>query len=1093
MTRKNLFLLLKIFVVAAIYFAAAKLGLSLAFLNKSVSPVWPPTGIAIAAVLLLGYRMWPGILLGAFLVNLLTPVPVGVAAGIALGNTLEALSAGYLLRSFGFRTSFDRARDVFKFVLVSFVCTMVSATIGDLALCLGDAARWQEFGALWSTWWLGDLMGALALTPLFLTWGTEPGQWFDRNKLRYVETALLWTLISLSAMAAFGKPPPLSVEYYSLARLIVPLFLWAAFRLGPRGVTLATILLSVIAVWGTAHGTGLFAGRTANEALLQLQVFVGSNAVIFLFLVAVVEERRRSQERLRENERRLASNLAIARILTESPALDLAMQRILRTIGNTLGWDFGAMWIPHTDGKSIRFLTAWHSASANVSKFEAITKEGAFKRDAGLPGRVWSNLKPAWIPDVTKDDNFPRAPFAVADGLHAAFAFPIMFGDKLLGVMEFFSHEIREPDQAMLTMFAGIGNQIGQFMQRKGAENDLEFISRLPQENPEPVIRLDRGRVLTYANPSAQQMLESLSLTLGDEAPPDTVQAALNALSTGNKHELEIAFDDRTYAVTFVPLSQANYVNLYFSDITKRKSAEAALRQLATIVESSDDAIVGKDLNGIIRSWNTGAQKIFGYSAPEMIGKSITILIPSDRQDEETKILAQLRRGERIRHYETVRVTKDGRMIDVSLTISPIRDAEGKVTGASKIARDITQKKRAEAEREQLLQREHAARAEAEAANRIKDEFLATLSHELRTPLNAIVGWVGMLRAGKLNEPNIAHAIEIIDRNARAQAQLIDDILDVSRIVSGKIRLEIEPVELSKVVEAAVDSVRLAAQAKNIHVRTAFDPGAGPVAGDPDRLQQVIWNLLSNAMKFTSEGGSVIVEVRSSGSHIEILVKDTGEGISPNFLPFVFERFRQADGSLTRDHKGLGLGLAIVRHLVELHGGSVRAESEGVGKGSTFKVSLPVLAGQTDLMGGRRQAAIRSPENGAILDGLHVLLIDDENDARELHSIMLRNFGAQVEATSSGPEGLETLKRLRPDVLVCDLEMPGMDGYSFIREVREGEQSNGNAVIPAVALTAHARIEDRERALHAGFQAHLAKPVDPAELGRVLLILATEK
>src|SRR3989442_1214530 len=290
MTRKNLRLLVKILVVAAVYFAAARLGLSFAFLNKSVSPVWPPTGIAIAGILLFGYRMWPGILVGAFLVNLLTPQSIGVAAAIAMGNTLEALSAGVLLRALDFHISFDRARDVFKFVFASFFCTMISTTIGNVALCLGHAARWEEFGALWSIWWLGDLMGALVVVPLFLTWGTAPGQWFGKNRLRYIETALLWTLISLSAMTTFGKPAPLSAGFYFLARLIVPLFLWAAFRLGPRGVTLSTALLSVLAIWGTAKGMGPFSGQAVNDALLQLQLFIGSNAVIFLFLVAVVEE-----------------------------------------------------------------------------------------------------------------------------------------------------------------------------------------------------------------------------------------------------------------------------------------------------------------------------------------------------------------------------------------------------------------------------------------------------------------------------------------------------------------------------------------------------------------------------------------------------------------------------------------------------------------------------------------------------------------------------------------------------------------------------------------------------------------------------------
>ncbi len=1108
MNKNRLTLLAKILVVGVVYFAAARLGLSLASLNKSVSPVWPPTAIAISAILLFSYRIWPGILIGAFLANLLTPLPVTLASSIAAGNTLEALAAGILLKQLNFRNSFGRAKDVFTFVITVLFCTMISATIGNVSLCLGRAASWQDFGALWSTWWLGDLMGALALAPLFLTWGTQPAIWFEQNKFKYIETVLLWMLLSFSAMATFGEPTPQPLPSYVLTRLMVPLFLWAAFRLGPRGVTLATLLLSIFAIWGTAHALGPFAGRSPNESLLQLQVFLGSNAVIFLFLSALVDERRVAQNFRHQNERRLAGNLAIARILAESPALPNATVRILRTICKMLNWEVGDMWTHDPQANVLRCLTVWHSPLIDFDSFVSDSRARVFERGVGLPGRVWSTLKPAWIPDVTQDDNFPRAPAATAEGLHAAVAFPILSGGTLLGVMEFFSHEIREPDRELLATFDAIGNQIGQFMQRKRDEETL----LQQQEALRLSHKVARGgtwqlNLITNNVEWSEEYYELLGLDPKQSTAsfqewsrrihPDDLPAVMKEHddAIAQKRDIDIEYRvkradgqwrwfHRTARCVYDHDGKAVQMIGITFDVTERNLADEASRRLAAIVQSSEEAIIGKDLNGIITTWNAGAERLFGYQAEELIGKSVTVLIPPERPDEEPGILAKLRRGEIIDHYETIRRAKDGRRINVSLTVSPIRDGTGRIIGASKIARDITLQKRAEREREELLASEQAARAEAEIANRMKDEFLATLSHELRTPLNAIVGWAGMLRAGRLDADATPHAIEIIDRNARVQAQLIDDILDVSRIVSGKVRLDLRPINLREVIYAAVESIKPAADSKRVNLEVIVDPKGGPVSGDPDRIQQIVWNLLSNAIKFTPAGGAVSLHVRNSETHVEIRVEDTGEGISSGFLPHVFERFRQADGSLTRQHKGLGLGLAIVRHLVELHGGSVSAESEGRGKGATFKVALPLLTGSTESV--PKPLESLASENPLVLEGLRILLIDDEADARELHSTILQAFGAQVDARASGLDGFAYLSNSQPDILICDLEMPEMDGYTFIRKLRQDESVNGNARIPALALTAHARVEDRERALRAGFQFHLAKPAEPAELARLL-------
>jgi PAS domain S-box-containing protein len=383
--------------------------------------------------------------------------------------------------------------------------------------------------------------------------------------------------------------------------------------------------------------------------------------------------------------------------------------------------------------------------------------------------------------------------------------------------------------------------------------------------------------------------------------------------------------------------------------------------------------------------------------------------------------------------------------------------------------------------------REHSARAEAERAIRLKDEFLATVSHELRTPLTSMLGWVQMLRGGKLSEEQERRALETIERNARAQAQLIDDLLDVSRILAGKLQLDVQDADVGVLTRAAVESVRVAADARGIRLQPTLDSSAY-VRGDPARLQQVIWNLLSNAVKFTSRGGRVRVVVARPGSSVEVTVSDSGRGIAPEFLPHVFERFRQEEGSTTRRHGGLGLGLAIVKSLTELHGGTVAVESEGEGKGSTFTVRLPLAAARnTEPHRSTSAETLDLAASGALL-GVRLVVVDDEPGTRELMRALLERCGALVDVAASAAEGLTLLRRVRPDLLLSDVGMPGEDGYEFIRKVRALPAEEGGRT-PAVAVTAHGRTEDRTRALLSGFRAHVSKPIEPAELVAVLASL----
>ncbi len=410
------------------------------------------------------------------------------------------------------------------------------------------------------------------------------------------------------------------------------------------------------------------------------------------------------------------------------------------------------------------------------------------------------------------------------------------------------------------------------------------------------------------------------------------------------------------------------------------------------------------------------------------------------------------------------------------------------------VTADITARKLAEQEREELLAREQKARADAELANRMKDEFLATVSHELRTPLSSILGWAQLLRADKLDEAAAARAIEVIERSAQSQARLIEDILDVSRIITGKLKLNAQPVDIAATLRSAVEVVRPGAEAKDITLSAVIDFQEGVVHGDPNRLQQAIWNLLSNAVKFTPRRGRIEARLERVGSQVEITVSDTGQGIPEKFLPHVFERFRQADGSSARQHSGLGLGLAIVRHIVEMHGGAVSAESAGTGQGATFKIRLPLAASRIQARppeaGRKDKAPATSPSLmvGRTLEGVRALVVDDNADSLEVISRFLTLHRADVATAVSADEALATLTRYRPNVLICDIAMPGKDGYELIREVRSRESQQGGR-IPAIALTAHAKAEDRDRAVAAGFQMHVSKPVEPAELVRAVASL----
>ncbi|PWT95943.1 MAG: hypothetical protein C5B55_00650 [Blastocatellia bacterium] len=557
----------------------------------------------------------------------------------------------------------------------------------------------------------------------------------------------------------------------------------------------------------------------------------------------------------RRTEHRLALQYAITKILSRSMDFVEGTHEILETVCESIGWQMGVLWAVDHQNKVLRCVDVWHQPSLLVEEFASVSRQRTFQLGQGLPGRIWTSAEPAWIPNVTTDDNFPRAQSAKRSGLRSAFGFPVLLGREVLGVIEFFSQEIREPDQELLDMIQSVGEQIGQFQERMRTEEKLA----------------------------------------------------------------------------------------------------------------------------------------------------------------------------------------------------------------------------------QLLVRERSARADSDTANRLKDEFLATLSHELRTPLNAVIGWSRILKSGRLDPDSTKHAIDVVERNAWAQKQIIEDILDVSRVITGKLQLNLSPVDLVFVTNAALDAVRPALEAKDIKVETHYQRGMKIVSGDADRLQQVVWNLLSNASKFTPHGGKVNVNVSQNDGHAQIQISDSGPGVASDFLPHVFERFRQADGSTTRTHGGLGLGLAIVRHLVELHGGVIGV-ANAEKSGAIFTVSLPLPTGELQLE--HRPAIVdhsNLPPSTEDLQDLRILVVEDEADALDLITMELAEHGAKVQGVASAEEALEALNSQNFDLMISDIGMAKTDGYSLIRQLRSRHDLRSSQ-IPAIALTAYARAQDRVRAIAAGYNTHIAKPVETREL-----------
>jgi PAS domain S-box-containing protein len=950
--------------VAILYFMAAKLGLSMAVSAEQVSAVWPPTGIALVAVLVLGYRIWPGIWLGAFLANNTANEPIWTALGIATGNTLEAvLGAWLLLRWVGFDKSLERLKDVLGLVvLAACVSTTVSATVGVVSLCLGGVHPWANFSSLWSVWWLGDAMGNLVVAPVLLTMSTHRPSWSTRHTVE--ATALALGLLTIGLMVFSGRTTSDSA-HYPLVYTVFPFVIWAALRFGQPGTTVVTCAASVFAIWGAFHGVGPFGSGAVQDRLMSLQAFLGIVAVTGMILAATLTERRRDVDRKSVLH-------AVAQILAESSTLAEATPQIIQRICKSLAWHLGAIWQLDRNSTLLSCAGVWHVGSTSFPAFESITKQRTFEKGVGLPGRVWASGEPAWIPDVVHDQNFPRSRAASEEGLHSAFGFPIRLGAETHGVIEFFSPEIRQPDEDLLQMMSTIGIQIGQFIERRR----------------------------------------------GDEE---------------------------------VRRSEA------------RKTA---------VVESALDAIIAIDHTGSIVEFNPAAEKMFGRTRNEAIGKPLAdIIIPPSLREQHCQGMANyLATGNGPvlnKRLELPALRADGTEFPVELAVSRIPfPGPPMFTG---YIRDITQRKQ--------LENELRGRAEELlAADHRKNEFLATLAHELRNPLAPIRNGLEIWRLCQGDPEVMDQARDMMERQLSQMVRLVDDLLDLSRVSRGTIELRKERIELAKIVDQAVETSLPIIEQAGHDLTIDVPQSAIYVDADLTRMAQVFSNILNNAAKYTESRGNIHLSVRQEEGHAVVSVIDNGIGIPAHMLPSVFDIFTQVDRNLERSQSGLGIGLSIVKRLVEMHDGSVEARSKGHGMGSEFIVRLPVVLsviqtqpeGETQTLISRRR---------------RILVVDDNRDAAMSLAIMLRLMGNESKTAHDGLEALELAQAYQPDVILLDIGMPKLNGYDSARQIRQ--QSWGKHVC-LVALTGWGQDEDRHKSREAGFDLHLVKPVQLEALEQLL-------
>ena len=882
--------------------------------------------------------------------------------------------------------------------------------------------------------------------------------------------------------------------------------------------------------WKAVELPGLH--RDGREIPLELSFgeFQKDGKHFFTGVVRDITDRKRG-------EQRLVAQYAVTRELSESATLEEAAPKILQAICENLDYQVGALWQIDRETDVLRCVETWHAPTLSETELEANSKGRTFSRGDGFPGHAWASGEPVWVRDIAINGNYPRAHLAEKENLHGAVAFPLLLGSETLGVIEFFTHEVRQPDEDLLRMMKAVGSQIGLFIERRRAEADLQVSEQgyryLADAMPQIVWTARPDGYLDYYN---QRWLEYTGLTMEQTEGwgwqpvlhPEDVERALRrwatAVETGEAYEIEYRFrraadgSYRWHLGRGVPMRDENgEIIKWFgtaTDIDDRKRAEesllfiaeasemlassldyemtlanvarlavprladwcvihiivedGSLQQLAAAHADESKLEMLRELNHLYPS---GLETAHGYrrvvrtGEPELIQEVTDSLLADVSRDE--KHLMMLRKLG-LKSTLCVPLIARGRPLG-AITFATAESGRAYNSSALALAEDLAQRASNAVDNARLYQ-------EAQKANRTKEEFLATLSHELRTPLTPILGWVHMIRSGILRDEDWDRGLAVVEKNSQSLTRLINDLLDMSAILSGKMRIEKLPVPLNGVIKEAVETVRTLAETRGINLEAGFyEDDRIVIHGDRTRLVQIFWNLLSNAIKFSEDGNRVRVTCEAHEREARVIIEDDGLGITQEFLPQIFERFRQADSSKTRTHGGLGIGLALVKNFVEAHGGNVTAESAGLGQGTRFIVRLPRLVLPVE----SEQPSVSRAEARPASGNFSVLVVEDAPDTLEMLCKTLKVRGYSVTPCESASAALTATQSATFDIIISDIGMPETDGYELIRRLRQLPHLKS---VPAIALSGYAAEQDRNSALNAGFDAHLAKPIDPADL-----------
>jgi PAS domain S-box-containing protein len=939
-TRYSLSFVAGLLALGGAYFAAAKLGLALAFQAEQVTAVWPPTGIALAAVLLFGYRMWPGIMVGALLANLTANESVLTACGISAGNTLEALAGAWLLRKFiGFR-SLDRLKDVLGFVILAGgVSTMLSASIGVTSLCLGGIQPWAAYGSLWWLWWLGDAAGAVLVAPLILSWANQA---LLRPRRVSEAGALLGTLVLVS-LVVFAGGVTAEISRHPLEYIIFPLIVWAALRFGQPGTTAVTFIASCIAIWGTVHGFGPFATGTMHQNLILLQTFMAVVAVTALLLSAAISERQGTEEVLRRNEE-------LARHQFEEMEALYRMAPVGLSLVDT----------------SLRYVRI----NQTLAVINGVPVEKTL-------GRTLHQV----IPEI-------------APGIAPIYRQVIETGEPVLG-FEIHGSTPREP--------GGERDWVVSYYPLKGIGSTVAGVGCIVQDVT------DRKR--------AEQALRQSEASLRHRL--DEMNTLLEILPTG--------------------------VWIGNSDCSKITGNPAAYEMM-----------------GLPRGINASVTT----DKPEMPSGLRIFANGVEVRPEDAPMQQVARSGKALRNIEHELVFPDGTRKAVYASIAPLFHADGKVRGVIGSYADFSERKQAEQALKEADQR--------------KNEFLATLAHELRNPLAPISNALHLLRLSGNNPELQAEARGIMERQLGQMVRLIDDLLDVSRITRNKLKLRKERIELATAIQSALEATQPLIERLAHRLTVMLPPDPLYVHADPVRLAQVFTNLLNNAAKFTPRGGHIWFAADRQNANVLVSVRDTGIGIAGEHLPRLFALFSQVTPALERSQGGLGIGLSLVRGLVELHGGSVEARSEGLGRGSEFVVRLPVCS--TAVQGPQKQEGECKLISSSCS---RILVVEDNQDCAASLGRLLKQLGHDIRTALDGLEAVQIAETFQPQVVLLDIGLPKINGYDVARRIRQ--QPWGRNLL-LIAMTGWGQEEDKRRAWEAGFDHHLVKP---ANLKTLLGLLET--